>query len=97
MIKLEKNGRTMEARTQVQASAFLNNGWKIKEEVSIKVELTDEVPDGALETNADGSVNAYDESGNLVGTVDSDTVKGLQESVSIDEAPKKSTRAGRGK
>lgn len=28
MIKFEKNGRTMEARTDVQASAFINNGWK---------------------------------------------------------------------
>ena len=34
MIKLEKNGRTMEARTEVQASAFINNGWKKVEDVN---------------------------------------------------------------
>ena len=33
MIKIVKNGKEMEVRTQLQASAFLNNGWKIKEEV----------------------------------------------------------------
>lgn len=43
----------------------------------IKVELTGNVPDGALDTNADGSVNAYDT--NLVGTVDVETVAELQE------------------
>ena len=33
---------------------------------------TDNVPEGALETNPDGSVNAYDEAGLKVGTVDAD-------------------------
>ena len=34
---------------------------------------TDNVPEGALEPNADGSVNAYDEAGLKVGTVDAAT------------------------
>lgn len=32
--------------------------------------LTDNVPEGALETNPDGSINAYNEKGEKVGTVD---------------------------
>lgn len=39
--------------------------------------LTDNVPEGALETNPDGSVNVYDENGNKVGTVDAETVAKL--------------------
>lgn len=34
----------------------------------LKVQLTDDVPDGALEENADGSVNVYNETGEKVGT-----------------------------
>lgn len=37
--------------------------------------LTDNVPDGACQTNPDGSVNAYDADGNKVGTVDAETVE----------------------
>ena len=36
--------------------------------------LTDNVPEGALNTNPDGSVNAYEENGNPAGTVDAATV-----------------------
>lgn len=36
--------------------------------------LTDNVPEGALNTNPDGSVNAYDENGNPAGTADAATV-----------------------
>ena len=36
--------------------------------------LTDNVPEGALNTNPDGSVNAYDENGTPAGTVDAATV-----------------------
>lgn len=44
-----------------------------------KVEVTNDVPDGALDTNKDGSVNAYDADGNVVGTVDAESVAELQE------------------
>lgn len=37
--------------------------------------LTDNVPEGALQTNPDGSVEAFDENGNMVGMVDAETVK----------------------
>lgn len=35
----------------------------------VTAELTDDVPEGALEENEDGSVNVYDEAGNKTGTV----------------------------
>jgi hypothetical protein len=55
-------------------------GTEVPEDIpTAKAELTYEVPDGALETNADGSVNAYDTDGNKVGTVDAETVQQLQE------------------
>lgn len=37
--------------------------------------LTDDVPEGALQTNPDGSVNTYDADGNKTGTVDAETFK----------------------
>lgn len=62
-----------------------------------KVELTNDVPDGALETNADGSVNAYDAEGNVVGTVDAETVADLQEqageALSEQDKPKRGRKS----
>ena len=43
------------------------------------VEMTDDVPDGALDANADGSVNTYDEDGNVVGTVSVEEAEKLRE------------------
>lgn len=37
--------------------------------------LTDDVSEGALQTNPDGSVNTYDADGNKTGTVDAETLK----------------------
>ena len=37
--------------------------------------LTDDIPEGALQTNPDGSVNTYDADGNKTGTVDAETLK----------------------
>lgn len=37
--------------------------------------LTDDVPEGALQTNPDGSANTYDADGNKTGTVDAETLK----------------------
>lgn len=60
---------------------------------SVVVSLTDNVPNGALDTNADGSVNAYDAEGNVVGTVDVETVAKLQEqageSLQEEDKPKR--------
>ena len=48
--------------------------------------LTDNVPDGALQTNPDGSVNAYDADGNKVGTVDAETVERMATFESDEDA-----------
>lgn len=44
---------------------------------------TDNVPEGALEPNPDGSVNAYDEAGLKVGTVDADTAEAVAAGVDV--------------
>lgn len=44
---------------------------------------TDNVPEGALEPNPDGSVNAYDEAGLKVGTVDADTAEVVAAGVDV--------------
>lgn len=38
-------------------------------------ELTDEVPEGALDTNEDGTVNEYDEDNTKVGTIPEETAE----------------------
>ncbi len=62
-----------------------------------KVELTDNVPDGALDTNPNGSVNAYDANGKVAGTVDAETIEKLQEEAgeafNEQEKPKRGKKA----
>lgn len=48
--------------------------------------LTDNVPEGALQTNPDGSVNAYDEDENKIGTVDAETVEKMTTFESNEDA-----------
>ncbi len=48
--------------------------------------LTDNVPEGALQTNPDGSVNAYDADGNKVGTADAETVEKMTTFESNEDA-----------
>lgn len=45
----------------------------------LKVELTNDVPEGALETNPDGSTNVYDADGNVVGTISEEELARQQE------------------
>lgn len=56
-----------------------------------KVELTDDVPKGALDENPDGSTNIHDESGNKVGTVSKEEVEQLEAEASkvLDKQPKR--------
>ena len=72
------NGEYYTAGTEVPAGA------------PVGVEMTDEVPDGALVSNADGSVNAYDGAGNVVGTVSAEEVEQFQEQAgeTLDEQEK---------
>lgn len=54
-------------------------GTDVPGDKTVEVTLTDNVPAGALEPNADGTVNAYDEDGNIVGTLSLEEVEELQE------------------
>ena len=54
-------------------------GMEVPGSAPNSVELTDNVPDGALDTNADGCVNAYDAEGNVVGSVSAEEVARLEE------------------
>ena len=47
----------------------------------LKAQLTDNVPDGALEENADGSVDTYNEAGEKVGTATQEEVKKAEEQI----------------
>lgn len=51
--------------------------------------MTDEVPEGALDTDADGSVPTFDEDGNQVGTATPEEIKAAEEAVTenIDGVP----------
>lgn len=51
----------------------------------VVIGMTENVPEGALQTNPDGSVNAYDADGNKVGTVDTATVAAVTESIGTDD------------
>ena len=70
-------------------------GMEVPIAAPVKVELTNDVPDGALDTNADGSVNAYDAEGNVVGTVSAEKVAELQEQAG--EALEEQDKPKRGK
>lgn len=70
-------------------------GAEVPEDIQKKVELTDDVPEGALDKNPDGSVNAYDEVGNKVITVDAETVKQAQEKVGEAFAEQEQPKRGR--
>lgn len=63
----------------------------------LKVELTNGVPDGALDVNEDGSVNTYDEAGNVVGTLSAEEIEELQEEAGAafeaQEKPKRGKKA----
>lgn len=77
------NGVTYPAGTEVPVG-------KVK-----KVELTDNVPEGALDENEDGSTNVYDESGNKVGTVSKEEVEQLEAEANeiADAQPKRGRKA----
>lgn len=50
-----------------------------EEQEGAGLELTDDVPDGALDTNPDGSVNTYNANGERVGTISAEELAKLQE------------------
>lgn len=58
--------------------------------------MTDDVPEGALQTNPDGSVNAYDADGNKVGTVDAATVAAVTGNIGADDGQQDNTGTSTG-
>lgn len=63
-------------------SVFDEEGVKV---YPLKVEMTDDVPDGALEEGEDGSVKAYDEDGNEVGTVSAEEVAAAESEITQED------------
>ena len=64
--------------------------------------LTDDVPEGALQTNPDGSIPAFNEDGTPAGTVDSETVaavtgerRGRRERLKRGQGDKSTDRTGK--
>ena len=56
--------------------------------------LTDNVPDGALQTNPDGSVPVFDDDGKLAGMVDAATVAAVTGNASLDDENKQKNDDG---
>lgn len=54
-------------------------GTEVPDIDPIKVELTDDVPDGAPKSNPDGSTNVYDAGGNMSGTISKEEIARQQE------------------
>lgn len=73
-------------------------GAEVPEDAPVEVELTDDVPEGALAENPDGSINAYDQDGNVVGTVPTEEIERLQEQAGETfEEPEKGKRGRKAK
>lgn len=70
-------------------------GAEVPEDIPLKVELTDDVPAGALDTNSDGSANVYDGADNMVDTVDAETVKQAQKEAGAAFAEQEQPKRGR--
>ena len=70
-------GQLVEAITQPLAAptVIINTGTAAV--------ATDKVPDGALQSNPDGTVNAYDEHGNKVGTVSAEEAEKAASGVDV--------------
>ena len=63
----------------IHKGVFYPAGTDVPVGAPVSVDMTDDVPEGALDTNPDGSVNAFDENGKVVGAVDAETAQKLQE------------------
>lgn len=62
----------------------------------VVIGMTENVPEGALQTNPDGSVNAYDADGNKVGTVDAATVAAVTGNTGAGDGQQDNTGASGG-
>lgn len=59
-------------------TVFDENGTKVH---PLNIELTDDVPDGALDKNEDGTTKVYDEEGNVVGSMTEEEVKQIEDAI----------------
>ena len=55
-------------------------------ETGVEATLTDDVPEGATETNADGTVNVYDAAGNIVGTIKEEEAEEMTKALLLSDA-----------
>lgn len=62
----------------------------------VVIGMTENVPEGALQTKPDGSVNAYDADGNKVGTVDAATVAAVTGNTGAGDGQQDNTGASGG-
>lgn len=79
----------------IHKGVFYPAGTDVPVGAPVSVEMTDDVPDGALDANADGSATAYDTEGNVVGTVSADDVEQLQEQAGEALAEQEKPKRGR--
>ena len=56
---------------------------QLLEAIAQPLAATDKVPDGALQQNTDGTVNAYDEAGNKVGTISAEEAERAASNVGV--------------
>lgn len=62
----------------------------------VAIGMTDDVPEGALRTNPDGSVNTYNEDGEKVGTVDAATVAAVTGNTGTSDGQRETAGASTG-
>jgi len=68
---------------QLLETAAITPGATVVINTGAAAVATDKVPDGALQKNPDGTVNAYDADGNKVGTVSAETAEEAARNVGV--------------
>lgn len=70
-----------EKAAEKQGAAVFDENGEVVADFRPAAKMADEVPDGATEESPDGSVKAYNEKGEEVGTATAEEVKAAEESV----------------
>lgn len=87
--KTNKEYRTIKGAKEAAEKAGLNVFDEVGQLVaSYVVKLTDDVPEGALEENVDGSMNTYNEAGEKVGTATQAEAKAAMDRITKEEVQK---------
>lgn len=74
----------LKAAQKNQMNLYDENGEIVSENVP-KVQLTDNVPEGALQENSDGTVNVYNEAGEQVGTATPEEVQAAMDGIAEED------------